>query len=253
MPLAELMPERFASARVEAVLEDPGIAGKTIQLESIRASGNKKVNPSIEYEKINHEYVALMHSAVIKPEYLGTPTIKYSVRWYAANIAANRPAYAEIETATGVPWFVIGILHGLECTFSFEKHLFNGDPLSDYTKRHPRDHPRDKGSPPFSFKDSAVAALDYDKFSRRSDWSLARTLFRLEGFNGMSYRTKYEMATPYLWSFTSHYDIGKYKEVLQPDGRYKSVFDPSLRSKQCGSAAMLKELVNSGVVSLPDA
>ena len=76
----------------------------------------------------------------------------------AGGIAAgDLGLYAMGVAATRVPWFVIGILHALECSFSFDKHLFNGDPLSDYTKRYPPGYPKDKGPPPFSFNDSAIS------------------------------------------------------------------------------------------------
>lgn len=253
MTTSDLATERFASAKDAAVIDDPLLQDGKIAIEAIAKNGNKTVNPSRNFADIRAEYLELMRTATIRPEYLGSPVIKYSVRWYAATIVANRQSYAQIEAATRVPWFVIGILHALECSFSFDKHLFNGDPLSDYTKRYPPGYPKDKGPPPFSFNDSAISALDYDELSQQSDWSLARTLFRLESYNGMSYRSKMSMASPYLWSFTTHYLIGKYKEVQLPDGTYKSVYDPKLQSKQCGAAAMLKELISSGQVSFPDA
>ncbi len=149
--------------------------------------------------------------------------------------------------------FVIGILHALECSFAFDRHLFNGDPLDDYTKRHPAGYPKDKGKPPFSFDESALAALAYDGFVGKTDWSLARTLNRLEAYNGMSYRAKLSMASPYLWSFSSLYDKGKFKEVPKPGGGYKPVYDPELRSKQCGAGVILKALISRGDVSFPTA
>ena len=182
---------------------------------------------------------------MIRPERLGSATQKWSVLWYAATIGLNKARYDPISAATDVPWFVIGIIHGLECSFDFSRHLFNGDPLDDYTKRYPAGYPRDRGAPPFSFAASAISALRYDHLDGHQDWTLARTLHRLEQYNGLSYRTKLKMASPYLWSFTTLYDIGKFKEIPRPGGGYQSVYDPNLRSKQCGAGTMLKALLDA--------
>ena len=50
----------------------------------------------------------------------------------------------------------------------------------------------------------------------------------------MGYR-KRSVATPYLWSFTNHYDKGKFVA----DGKY----DAEAISKQVGAAILLKELM----------
>jgi lysozyme family protein len=78
-------------------------------------------------------------------------------------------------------------------------------------------------------------------FTNQSDWSLPRTLHRLEAFNGFGYR-RIGKPSPYLWSFTSNYERGKYVA----DGRY----DPRARSQQCGTAAMLKVLADAGELDL---
>ena len=59
-------------------------------------------------------------------------------------------------------------------------------------------------------------------------------LYRFEANNGMGYR-KRSVATPYLWSFTNHYDKGKFVA----DGKY----DAEAISKQVGAAVLLKELL----------
>lgn len=62
-------------------------------------------------------------------------------------------------------------------------------------------------------------------------------LYRLEGFNGFGYRSR-GVATPYLWSFSNHYDRGKFVA----DGHWSA----DARSHQCGSALLLKILSDSG-------
>jgi lysozyme family protein len=248
--------DRFGSARPEAIGDDAALESlereiaRGIEIEAAR--GNRAVNPSAKFDDIKAEYVALFGGAEITAERLGSATEKFSVLWFADQIRQNRARYEEITRRTEVPWFAIGILHALECSFSFARHLFNGDPLTDFTKRFPPGEPRGIGNPPFSFDDAAVAALQHEGFDNQADWSLARTLHRFERYNGMSYRTRLRMASPYLWSFTDLYDKGKFKEIPKPGGGFQSVFDPELRSKQCGAGAMLRALANTGAATFPE-
>jgi lysozyme family protein len=139
-----------------------------------------------------------------------------------------------------VPWFFIGLLHAMECSLSFKKHLHNGDSLDGRTWQVPAGRPK-SGDAPFSFEESAVDALEYDKFAGKTDWPLAMMLYRMERYNGMGYRKKFAIASPYLWSFTNHHVRGKYVA----DGKW----DPTALSKQIGAAVMLRDLVDRKVVS----
>ena len=81
------------------------------------------------------------------------------------------------------------------------------------------------------------------KFDKWTDWSAAGALYKWERYNGFGYRNYHaDVLSPYLWSYTNHYFKGKYLT----DG----VFDPDAISKQCGTAAMLRSLVNKGLVLL---
>ncbi|CAN0481450.1 unnamed protein product, partial [Phaeothamnion confervicola] len=151
-----------------------------------------------------------------------------------------RAVYEEIEGKTQVPWWFIGLIHGMECSFSLSKHLHNGDSLKARTWQVPAGRPKD-GSPPFTFIASAVDALQYDGFAGKDDWPLPMVLYRLERYNGFGYRKKFGFASPYLWSYTNHFTSGKYVK----DG----VFDSNAVSKQCGAAAMLRDLMERGIVS----
>lgn len=206
--------------------------------------GGTSVIKSIRFADIRSEYRDMFESARIRDEFAG------EAAWSNMKIMAGRDRYESLEDETGVPWFVIGILHGMECGFGFDKHLFNGDPLDDYTKRYPPGHPKGVGSPPFTFEQSAKAALSHDGLTDIEDWSLENILYRLERYNGTKTRRLQGYATPYLWSFTNHYEKGKYKEVKQPDGNFVSVFDDDLVSAQCGVAASLLILKNNGVIKL---
>jgi lysozyme family protein len=163
------------------------------------------------------------------------------VRWYSNKVVAEREVYEKIEARTKVPWYFVGLIHGMECSFSLAKHLHNGDSLKARTWQVPAGRPKG-GSPPFTFEDSACDALAYDNLAGQADWSLARMLHRLEIYNGFGYRKKFGTASPYLWSYSNHFTSGKYVK----DG----VYDPNATSKQCGAAVMLRDLVERGIVAV---
>jgi lysozyme family protein len=161
-------------------------------------------------------------------------------------IAAHKSAYKSIMEATGVPWQIVGVLHSMECGLRFDQHLHNGDPLNRRTVHAPPGRPV-HGSPPFTFVESAIDALQYDHLAGLTEWGLAETLYRMERYNGMGYR-KTDIVTPYLWSFSNHYRRGKYVEVKK-NGEYVPVFDADLVSEQCGAAVLLRRLVDRGLLS----
>ncbi len=132
----------------------------------------------------------------------------------------------------GMPWYFIGIIHGMETSFDFKLHLHNGDPLSARTLRVPRGRPL--GDPPFTWEASARDAMVKEGFDQVTDWSQPHLLYLWEMYNGFGYRKK-GLRTPYLWSYSNLYSKGRYIA----DG----VFDENAPSKQCGAAVMLKALL----------
>ncbi|NVK33188.1 MAG: peptidase M15A [Rhodobacteraceae bacterium] len=154
--------------------------------------------------------------------------------------ATDRSRYESVAEQTGIPWWFIAAIHLLESGRNFSRHLHNGDRLTARTKNIPKNRPL-SGSPPFSWEQSAVDALQIKHFHERTDWSIARVLYRLEQYNGFGYRnSSVRIPTPYLWSLTTLYNKGKYSR----DGHY----DPNLVSKQCGAAAFLRGLVAIGAI-----
>jgi lysozyme family protein len=154
-------------------------------------------------------------------------------------ILKNRQRYEAVSARSGVPWFVIAVIHNMECSLNFKEHLHNGDPLSRPTVNVPA------GRPPGwtgngTWEDSALDALSYDKLNTWTDWSIAGTLFKLEGYNGWGYRS-HSINSPYLWSFTNQYTKGKYTS----DGKWSD----SAVSQQCGCAAVLRRLVELGEIT----
>ncbi|MEZ5787338.1 MAG: peptidoglycan-binding protein [Xanthobacteraceae bacterium] len=152
----------------------------------------------------------------------------------ARRIIANKPQYAPVQAATGVPWPVIGVIHNRESGLSFKGHLHNGDSLSGYTRRVPSGRPRLGHGPPFTWTESAIDALTMPphQLNKIGRWTVERILHECEKYNGWGYRGKGN--SPYLWSWTSEYRGGKYVR--------DHVYDPNVRDAQAGCVAILKAL-----------
>lgn len=149
---------------------------------------------------------------------------------------------ATFVSGSGVPWYFIACVHYLECSFSFKKHLHNGDPLTGYTVHVPAHRPKVGHAPPFTFEESAVDAIKLMKYDQVTNWSLPFILLKLEGYNGFGYNRK-GIRTPYLWSFSNHYTKGKYVK----DG----VYDADAVSSQLGAAVILKRMEQRALINIP--
>jgi lysozyme family protein len=168
---------------------------------------------------------------------LTRPNRKASVNALAKKIGANRKRYEKVGKAVGVPWYVVGIIHSLEASGNFTRHLHNGDPLRARTVHVPAGRPK-TGKPPFTWEQSAIDALRGRGLGAWKDWSVPGTLYQLEAYNGFGYRDHHpNVPSPYLWSFSNHYARGKYVA----DGR----FSASAVSQQVGAALLLKQLAGS--------
>jgi lysozyme family protein len=160
--------------------------------------------------------------------------------WHKRVMIEYRARYEGVAKVTGVPWYFIGAIHGLEASYNFRAHLHNGDfPLSARTRQVPANRPT-KWNAPYSWEASAKDALTLLGFVGKADWTLERTLYRLEAYNGFGYRRR-GVPSPYLWSFSNHYESGKFVA----DGKWNA----AARSQQCGAATKIKMLVDAGVVS----
>ncbi len=193
------------------------------------------IRRSLKFPDLAEEYVAMFKSLSLRPEY------GQSADWHLTMMRQSRPRYQAAGQRTGVPWYFIAAIHGLEASFNFRAHFHNGDfPLTSRTRQVPAGRPT-VWLPPSDWENSTVDALRLMGFAGASDWSLARTLYRLEAFNGFGYR-RIGRASPYLWSFSTHYVRGKFVA----DGAYSA----RARSQQCGTAVMLKLLDEAGEISL---
>lgn len=179
----------------------------------------------MKFEALKDEYARLYATMEVRPER------RIAIDKAARQIVASRNTYEIIEQKTGVPWYLVGVIHHLECGGQWDKHLHNGDPLDARTVQVPKNRP--KGNPPFSWEDSACDALECDGLDKVEEWSLPRMAFELEKYNGFGSRAK-GINTPYLWSFTNHYSRGKYTA----DG----VWSATAVSAQAGAMAVLRRI-----------
>ena len=217
----------------EVKLPDPAVVAKPPEDEPDKALSKAK-----DFASLSDEYGRLYRKLSVRAER------SESIDWHLAMIRKSKERYQSVGEQTGVPWYFIAVTHGLEASFNFRAHLHNGDfPLSSRTRQVPAGRPT-KWLPPSDWESSAKDALRLLGFTGQKDWSLTRTLYRLEAYNGFGYRG-YGVPTPYLWSFSNHYDRGKYVA----DGK----FSFSARSQQCGAAVMLKMLADAGDLVWPDA
>lgn len=196
---------------------------------------DRPLSKSREYAGLKAEYARLFRKLAVRPQYQET------VDWHLALIRKSRDRYAKVEAQTGVPWYFIAVTHGLEASFNFRAHLHNGDfPLTARTRQVPSGRPS-VWLPPSDWESSAKDALRLLGYTGQKDWSLERTLYRLEAYNGLGYRGL-GVPTPYLWSFSNHYERGKFVA----DGK----FSQTAKSQQCGAAVLLKLLADAGDIKL---
>lgn len=179
----------------------------------------------VTYTASKQGYINLWKQAVIRPQF-----VSQSAAW-ARRIAAGRSRYLAIEQRTGVPWYLVGLLHMRESSLDFSTYLGNGQPLNRVTTLVPA------GRGPFAtFEDGAVDALDLQLFNRFTDWPISRILWAAETFNGQGYyNVRPPINSPYLWSWTNQYTAGKFTG----DG----VYNPAAVDSQPGVASVLGSLI----------
>lgn len=182
----------------------------------------------MNFDELKDEYSRLWTQAAITSKFDGAATAT------AKKILASKERYQAIELQTGVPWYVVGVIHAMESNCRFSTHLHNGDPLTAKTRRVPKARPL-KGKAPFTWEESACDALLMKDLQHISDWTVERICYELERYNGFGYRKYHpETLSPYLWSGTQLYARGKYVS----DGEW----DASAVSSQTGAIALIKRI-----------
>jgi lysozyme family protein len=158
-------------------------------------------------------------------------------------IMKARGRYERVGSETGVPWFVVGVIHHMECDGDFRCHLHNGDRLTARTVHRPKGRPI-TGHPPFEWEESAIDAMRHEGLAGWSDWSIAGTLFIIEKYDGFGYRA-FGIPTPYLYAATQFYRAGKFTS----DHR----FSRRVISKQVGAAAILRRMADQALIEFDSA
>ena len=149
----------------------------------------------------------------------------------AARLVRGKPRYQSAEMRTGVPWFVIAVIHEREASGDWTKQLGQGDPLNRVSTHVPA------GRGPFeSWEDGAYDALVKcpPYAASNKDWSAGSALAMLEKYNGMAY-ANHGVPSPYIWSGTDQYKSGK---VLVDHGPIEPVAD-----KQLGCAGLIMAMM----------
>lgn len=187
---------------------------------------------------LRQEYDRLFNNCTIRPERI------QEVERIAGLIATARTRYSAVADRLGIPWYFVGIVHNMESSLDFTRHLHNGDPLTARTVNVPAGRPTN-GSPPFTWEVSATDALAMKSLGPNTDWSLSGILYQLERYNGFGYRLQHpNVLSPYLWSYSVHYTTGKYVA----DGTWSD----TATSKQCGAAVILRRMAEKGIASFAD-
>lgn len=131
------------------------------------------------------------------------------------------------------PWWLIGAIHTLEADNVDTRSIRNGAIM--WSNVCQRENP---------WRRDAVAGIVERLPAHLSecDWTLDECLHFAEAWNGWGYLVNHpEILSPYIWSGTTRAGLpGKYTR----DG----LFDPSAASEQPGVAALLKGLIEAGVV-----
>ena len=152
------------------------------------------------------EYRRLFEKATINPKWAKR------MKKAAETIYAGREMYQKVVALlpAPAPWPLVGVIHMMEGSCNFHTHLHNGDSLDGRTHNDPGGRPL-TGSPPFSWIESALDALNMKGWGKITKWTLERAMYELERYNGFGYRLYHpDVLTPYLWSGTSLYTKGKY-------------------------------------------
>ncbi len=119
---------------------------------------------------------------------------------------AAKAQYITVQNYTGVPWFVIAVLHERESEQRWTASLAQGDPWNMVSTHVP------KGRGPFlSWVAAAIDALiNCPPYAAgNKDWSVGGTLTLLEEYNGLGYAGR-DIPSPYIWSGTDQYTSGKF-------------------------------------------
>jgi len=175
------------------------------------------------------------------------PTRNYA--GIAKALVDAKPRYQAVEAKTGVPWFVIAVIHMRESSQNWGRSLAQGDRWDRVSVHVPA------GRGPFnSWEEAAIDALvNCGPWLARKKWRDAgEILTNIEQYNGLGPYRVHGVPSGYVWAGTDQYTKGKYVE----DG----VWDPDHIDEQPGCAALFLAMMKldqsiklDGAVPLPTA
>lgn len=154
---------------------------------------------------------------------------------------AAKERYQKIAEATGVPWFIVAVIHEREASQRWDRQLGQGDPLNQVSTHIPKgrgpffNHPDDPPLQDAFYRGALDALIDCAPYAARwKDWSPGGAMTLLEQYNGLGYANR-GLPSPYIWSGTDQYRAGKYVR----DG----VFDPNVVDSQLGCAGLILAMI----------
>lgn len=158
------------------------------------------------------------------------PSKKSTLTAVARRLIASKDRYLKAEKLTGVPWYMIAVIHERESSQNWNTQLAQGDPLNRKSTHIPR------GRGPFTTWEQGAydALVTLKSFNKIIDWRLEKILYYLELYNGWGYHN-HQVPSAYLWAGSSVYRGGKYVA----DG----VWSSTAQDVQPGCASLLKIMV----------
>jgi len=113
--------------------------------------------------------------------------------------------YVYVQNKTGVPWYMIAVIHERESSQNWRTQLAQGDPLSRKSTHEP------KGRGPFSTWEAGAwdALVTLKGLNKVIDWRLEKIIYHLERYNGWGYFNR-GVPSAYIWAGSTIYRKGKY-------------------------------------------
>ena len=154
--------------------------------------------------------------------------------------ASNRKRYAAAGNPVGTPWYVVGVIHALESSLNFGRHLHHGDPLTARTVQVPAGRPK-TGKPPFSPGKPARATPSGTRAS--TDGRTGRTRDALQARELQ--RVRLPSAPPLRSVAVSLELLAHYGRGNVADGTWS----PTAVSAQCGVAVLLRRMAEKSLIT----
>jgi lysozyme family protein len=178
----------------------------------------------MRYADIWPRYAGFWDKMVIRPDRLGEFTKD------AEAAIAHKVVYQQLETATGVPWSMLAVIHRRESDANFSTYLGNGQALIRITTIVPRG--RGPFTGPNAFIAGGIDAIKQEGWGSITDWRIEKELYYSLLFNGVG--TEPFHPSSYIWGGTNIQVPGKWVR--------DHVFDPRVWDPQPGCAPLLKTI-----------